>query len=84
MALGRWNGKAVLTMRWNGSRDNPIGNPQSRGKATWFVIPKLFVDAIMPLFEPDKRKVAEAFLRYSLDEIPRDSRKRKGASQANR
>jgi hypothetical protein len=32
LALGRWDNKPVLAMRWNGDNDdNPIGNPQSRG-----------------------------------------------------
>jgi len=29
-----------IGIRWNGSEDEPgIGNPQSRGKPTWFVVP---------------------------------------------
>ncbi|MBK7417571.1 MAG: hypothetical protein IPJ44_00010 [Nitrospira sp.] len=31
VALGRWDNEPVLGMRWNGSEDSPIGNPQSRG-----------------------------------------------------
>lgn len=34
-----WEGKPVLGMRWNGDEKNPIGNPQSRGIPTWFVLP---------------------------------------------
>lgn len=40
IAEGKWDGKSVLGIRWNGS-DNVagVGNPQSRGCATWFVLP---------------------------------------------
>lgn len=39
LAIGRWDNKPVLAMRWNGRDENPLGNPQSRGLPTWFVIP---------------------------------------------
>lgn len=39
----KWAGTPVLALRWNGgSKDNRfpgIGNPQSRGVPTWFVLP---------------------------------------------
>ena len=32
-----------IGIRWNGSEDSTgIGNPQSRGKPTWFVVPQEF------------------------------------------
>src|SRR5690242_21700326 len=34
-----WNGNRRLGIRWNGDESNPLGNPQSRGIATWFVLP---------------------------------------------
>jgi len=39
LAIGRWDNKPVLAMRWNGDGENPLGNPQSRGLPTWFVVP---------------------------------------------
>lgn len=40
LAVGRWDNKPVLAIRWNGDNDgNPIGNPQSRGLPTWFILP---------------------------------------------
>jgi len=30
--------KEVIAMRWNGSSHQPLGNPVSRGRATWFVV----------------------------------------------
>jgi len=39
LAIGRWDGSPVLAMRWNGNQESPLGNPQSRGLPTWFVVP---------------------------------------------
>lgn len=51
VAIGTWrdddDGRVVLAMRWNGDDDWPIGNPQSRGLPTWFVIPERFNDAVI-------------------------------------
>lgn len=33
-----WDGRLRIGMRWNGSREHPGGNPQSR-RPTWFVVP---------------------------------------------
>ncbi len=34
-----WNDNKRIAIRWNGSGDN-LGYPQSRGKATWFILPQ--------------------------------------------
>ena len=34
-----WKGNESLGIRWNGSGENRIGNPQSRGVPTWFIVP---------------------------------------------
>ena len=47
LAVGRWDGKPVLALRWNGDQNNTIGNPQSRGIPTWFIIPDKFNEAIL-------------------------------------
>lgn len=43
-AEGQWEHESlwgeVLAIRWNGSNGAEIGNPQSRGLATWFIVPK--------------------------------------------
>ena len=33
-----WDNKEVIAARWNGNSDRPLGNPVSRGCATWFVV----------------------------------------------
>jgi hypothetical protein len=47
LALGYWDRQLVLALRWNGSKDNRIGNPQSRGIPTWFVVPKRYNDDLL-------------------------------------
>jgi hypothetical protein len=47
VAIGRWDGEPVLAMRWNGTDDNVIGNPQSRGLPTWFIVPREFRLAVL-------------------------------------
>ena len=43
-AEGQWDNNGlwgeVLAIRWNGSGSAEIGNPQSRGLATWFIVPE--------------------------------------------
>jgi hypothetical protein len=45
-----WYEEPTMACRWNGSTANrevsEIGNPQSRGNPTWFIIPKPLQDAI--------------------------------------
>ncbi len=49
LAEMKWDGSPVLAMRWNGGSNNgypSIGNPQSRGIPTWFVLPDEVGDAM--------------------------------------
>jgi hypothetical protein len=41
LAKLKWHGSPTYAMRWNGGTNvnSPLGNPQSRGIATWFVLP---------------------------------------------
>jgi len=39
VASMQWEGRDALGIRWNGHSKNLIGNPQSRGIATWFILP---------------------------------------------
>lgn len=42
-AEGQWDNdglwREVLAVRWNGGNGAEIGNPQSRGLPTWFIVP---------------------------------------------
>ncbi len=33
-----WDEEERIATRWNGSDEQPLGNPVSRGHATWFVV----------------------------------------------
>ena len=48
LAIGEWDGERRLAMRRNGSDQYPgIGNPQSRGLPTWFMLPRWGVAAML-------------------------------------
>ena len=43
-----WEGSERVGIRWYGAEDGPgIGNPQSRGNATWFILPEELEKAIL-------------------------------------
>ena len=47
LAIGRWDGKPCLAIRWNGQGASPVGSPQSRGLPTWFILPEWMYDALL-------------------------------------
>lgn len=66
LAVGEWAGERVLATRWNG-KGKEIGNPQSRGLPTWYVVPARYntgmLNSLSPNdLPPNKRKIAEALL----------------------
>jgi hypothetical protein len=62
LAVGRWDGTPCLAIRWNGSDENPLGNPQSRGIPTWFILPDDYADNILRLLPLPKQNLARQFL----------------------
>lgn len=77
LAIGLWaekkrghpDSRPVLLMRWNGYEDpepgeSRVGVPNSRGFATWFVVPEKYHDAILDsgLLEPDRVAFAREYL----------------------
>jgi hypothetical protein len=63
VALGRWDDRPVLGMRWNGSADKPIGSPQSRGLPTWFIIPEgNITEALIKELRPEKQTLVRNFI----------------------
>lgn len=62
LCLGRWDGKPVLGMRWNGDSENRVGNPQSRGLATWFILAQKYNEAIISTLPPDKITLVRSFI----------------------
>lgn len=67
VALGMWNGSPVLAMRWNGSKDAPLGNPQSRGLPTWFILPEW---SYVPLLKSGKIKDDKARMACAVLGVP--------------
>lgn len=56
-ALLDWDGREALAFRWNGSNDETgIGNPQSRGRPTWFIVP----DELAPFIRERVEELAES------------------------
>ena len=63
LCVGRWDNDPCLGIRWNGSGDSPLGNPQSRGIPTWFIIPRgQYADAIIESLPPERKQMARNFL----------------------
>ena len=67
LAIGRWDDKPALAMRWNGTKENPMGNPQSRGLPIWFIVPEvhwrgLFEQEPFKALAPDTIRFAMNFL----------------------
>jgi hypothetical protein len=63
VALIRWDGEPRLAIRWNSTADSPIGNPQSRGLPTWFVIPDELRDSVLEnnTIPEDSRSLVRSF-----------------------
>jgi hypothetical protein len=67
LAIGRWENKPVLAMRWNGDKESPLGNPQSRGLPTWFIVPEQHWKQILETEQYDFSDDKIAFARQFLD-----------------
>ena len=66
LAVGEWDHERRLAPRWNGG-GKEIGNPQSRGLPTWFMIPPRYNRAVLDSFSPkelppNKKTIAMALL----------------------
>lgn len=61
-ALGEWDGERRIGFRWNGTEDNPIGNPQSRGLPTYTMLDPNLHEAIIALLPHEQRSLARRFL----------------------
>lgn len=73
LAVGTWTNndgdppRKVLAMRWNGEHASSqgVGNPQSRGLPTWFIVPDWMNDTILKgdVIPSEKRALVAALLR---------------------
>lgn len=62
LAIGLWDGNRALLTRWNGDAQHLLGNPVSRARPTWFVLPEDFHGAILGLIPQPNRTSGAASL----------------------
>lgn len=64
LALGKWEDVPVVAMRWNGTDDNPVGHPQSRGLPTWFIVDRLgpYTNALIGALPPAEKALVRNFI----------------------
>jgi hypothetical protein len=62
IAIGTWERAVVLGMRWNGSKDKPLGTPQSRGLPTWLIVPRRLQEAVIKTLSVDDQRMVNALL----------------------
>lgn len=65
-ALGIWDGERRIGFRWNGTDDNELGNPQSRGLPTWTMLDPEIHQQILERLPYDKLAMARGFLGIKL------------------
>ena len=62
MATAFWDKRRRVLLRWNGDEDRRLGNPVSRGYATWFVLPEELEWSALAVADPTKRLEAATWL----------------------
>ena len=64
-----WEEQDRIGIRWNGGPDDPgIGNPQSRGNATWFILPQELENVVLDKIEEmNHRALAERYAEMAAD-----------------
>ena len=55
---GRWD--TVLAIRWNGKDGDRLGNPQSRGRPIWFIVPEELEPAIRAVISNRRDRTGES------------------------
>lgn len=55
IAKMKWDEEETIGLRWNGNSKSPVGNPQSRGVPTWFILPKEIADATLNMLKFSKK-----------------------------
>lgn len=65
-ALGIWDGQRRIGFRWNGTSENELGNPQSRGLPTWTMLDEELHREILEQLPIEKRGIARSFLDINL------------------
>lgn len=68
----KWNKEPAVGIRWNGDVDKPgSGQPQSRGNATWFIVPSEIADTLIEtaksLAKDEHRTLLEGYRAMAAD-----------------
>ena len=58
MAEMVWDGVVRIGLRWNGDDETPAGNPQSRGQATWFILPPEIAEVVYEWVKKNKKMLS--------------------------
>jgi hypothetical protein len=58
----KWDRAEAIGIRWNGDEDHLVGTPQSRGKATWFIVPKEIAEAVVTAARTLDRQKSDSLL----------------------
>lgn len=61
-AVGTWDDERRIGFRWNGTDENPIGNPQSRGLPTWTMLDDELLPAVIALAPEEKQALVSSYL----------------------
>ena len=75
-----WEQEEVVATRWNGNSKQPLGNPVSRGHATWFVVDEYAAESV----EKAARDAAEkspSSLSAQYREMAKDSEREREAEE---
>jgi len=58
-----WNGQPTIGIRWNGQgEDSGVGNPQSRGNPTWFIVPEQLAPHVLEEAESLAKKSSRSLV----------------------
>lgn len=72
LAQLKWDQKEALGIRWNGGEKESVGNPQSRGLPTWFILPEelqpIIKKAVEHLFKEKEQQLREGYRQMAMDE----------------
>lgn len=72
VATLKWNERSRVGLRWNGEEGEASkGNPQSRGNATWFIVPEPLAEEVLKvanrLRQTEESHLAEGYRAMASD-----------------
>jgi hypothetical protein len=80
VALLNWDSEERVGLRWNGDSEDKIGNPQSHGNPTWFVLPDELTQVVRQFAEELGHR-AEKGLLSGYSEMSQDTKRETDATE---